>query len=606
MIHAVPRLTRIAAWIGLVMVGSVSASAVDAGEPAGTRLRAAIARYWDDQLRTHPVEATIFVGDQRHAGQLDDPSLVAFQAWLDRLRATRSELAAIEPALLTPGERIDREILLKTIDDRLEAVPFGDHFIPFAPTVRYATDLHFNDLHLLVAQLGEFQPTATSGDLDQFVRRLVSFPMLADQLTALLRQGLAENRLPPRVVIPKILKQLQSMSNPRAEESPLWAIVGRFPAQWSQADRKARTDRVRRAIESEVAPAYARLADFVEKTYMPACRDNVGLCDTTDGLAHYAFLVRWYTTTSLSPDQIHQIGLTEMAKNRAQMEAIRHKVGFEEDLKAFFAQMRTDPRFKNRTEQEILERHRAIVSEIKANLPRLFGRLPADPLEVRPFDPVRARSSPTGEYYPAASDGSRPGIFFVNTSDPTTRPTYTMQALAYHEAIPGHHLQGSFARLTPEGEPVRPFRRYFYFTAFDEGWALYSEGLPGEIGLYTDPYAEFGRLNYDSLRCARLVVDTGLHHKHWTRDQAIAYMEENSSLPRNEIANEIDRYIAWPGQALAYKIGELKIRELRAQAEKKAGKTFDLRAFHDRLLSFGSVPLWLLEQLMNEDAKNSR
>jgi uncharacterized protein (DUF885 family) len=596
------RANRFAAWFGLVMMGSVSPTAIGADESARTRLRVAIERYWDDQLRTHPVEATIFVGDRRHAGDLDDPSLEAFPAWLNRLRATRSELVAIDPAMLNTGERINRDVLLKAIDDRLEAVPFGDHFIPFAPTVRYATDLHFDDLHLLFAQLGEFQPAATGDDLDQFVRRLESFPTLADRLAARLRQGIAENRLPPRVVIPKVIKQLRSISNPRAEESPLWAIVGRFPAEWSQADRNERTDRVRRAIESKVAPAYGRLADFVEKTYMPACRDSVGLCDTADGLAHYAFLVRWYTTTNLSPDQIHQIGLAEMAKNRAQMEAIRQKVGFPGDLKAFFAQMRTDPRFKNRTEQEILERHRAIVSEIKANLPRLFGRLPADPLEVRPFDPVRARSSPTGEYYPAAADGSRPGIFFVNTSDPTTRPTYTMQALAYHEAIPGHHLQGSFARLTPQGETVRPFRRYFYFTAFDEGWALYSEGLPGEIGLYTDPYAEFGRLNYDSLRCARLVVDTGLHHKHWSRDQAIAYMQENSSLPRNEIENEVDRYIAWPGQALAYKVGELKIRELRAQAEKRAGKAFDLRAFHDRLLSFGSVPLWLLERLMNEGA----
>jgi len=595
-----PEVTRIVAWIGLVIMGSVSVSAGAAGEPAGTRLRAAIARYWEDQLRTHPVEATIFVGDQRHAGHLDDPSLHAFYAWLDRLRATRSELAAIDPAGLTPGERIDREILLKTIDGRLESVPFGDHFVPFAPIVRYATDLHFDDLHLLFAQLGEFQPAATVGDLETFLQRLKSFPVLADRLIALLRQGMMENRVSPKVVMPKVVKQLRSLSKPRAEESPLWAIVGRLPAGWSQADRQEMTDRVKRAIESEVAPAYARLADFVEKTYIPACRESVGLFDTGDGAAHYAFLVRWYTMTSLSADQIHELGRAEMAKNRAQMEAIRQKVGFQGDLKAFFARMRTDPRFKNRTEQEILERHRAIVSEIKANLPRLFGRLPADPLEVRAFDPVRARSSPTGEYYPAASDGSRPGIFFVNTSDPTTRPTYTMQSLAYHEAIPGHHLQGSFARLTPQGEPVRPFRRYFYFTAFDEGWALYSEGLPGEIGLYTDPYAEFGRLNYDSLRYARLVVDTGLHHKHWSRDQALAYMEENSSLPRKEIEKEVDRYIAWPGQALAYKIGELKIRELRAQAQKRAGKDFDLRAFHDRLLSFGSVPLWLLERLMND------
>jgi uncharacterized protein (DUF885 family) len=599
-----PRVFWTGAWISLVILGPIPVSrcACAAQEPAGKRLGMVIARYWDDQLQTHPLEATIFVGDQHHAGELNDPSLGAFNEWLDRLRATRSELTAIEPTGLTSRERIDREILLKTIDGRLEAVRFGDHFIPFAPILRYTADLHFDDLHLLFAQLGEFQPTGSMRGVEDFLRRLKSFPTLADRLIELLRQGIAANRLPPSVVMPKVVAQLRGLSKPRAQESPLWSIVERLPAGWSQAERQAMTERVRKAIEAEVAPAYARLADFIEKSYMPACRASVGLCDTADGAAHYAFLVRWYTTTHLSPDQIHELGRTEMAKNQAQMEAVRRKVAFAGDLKAFLAYVRTDSRFKNRTEREILDRHRSIVDEIKLNLPRLFGRIPPDPLEIRPFDPVRARSSPTGEYYPMAADGSRPGIFFVNTSEPTTRPTYTMQALAYHEAIPGHHLQGAFARLTPGGEPVQPFRRYFYFTAFDEGWALYSEGLPGEIGLYTDPYAEFGRLNYDSLRCARLVVDTGLHHKHWARDQAIAYMEQNSSLPRNEIENEVDRYIAWPGQALAYKIGELKIRELRAQAKDRAGKSIDVRAFHDRLLSFGSVPLWLLERLMNEEA----
>jgi len=447
------------------------------------------------------------------------------------------------------------------------------------------------------------QATSTIGDLENFVRRLNSFPALADRLIVLMRQGMAEGLVSPRVVMPKVVAQLRGLSNPRAEESPLWAIIGRLPSDWSPSDRRDLSERVKRAIEAKVAPAYARLADFVEKTYIPACRENAGLGDTPDGPAHYAFLVHWYTTTNLSPDQIHEIGLAEMAKSRAQMEAIRQKVGFAGDLRTFLKHMRTDPRYKNRTEREILDRHRAIVAEINKNLPRLFGRLPDVPLEVRPFDPIRARSSPTGEYYPAAADGSRPGIFFVNTSEPATRPTYTMQALAYHEAVPGHHLQGALARLTQQGEPVRPFRRYLYFTAFDEGWALYSEGLPGELGLYRDPYGEFGRLNYDSLRCARLVVDTGLHHKRWSREQAIAYMEENSSLPRNELENEVDRYIAWPGQALAYKIGELKIRELRAGAEQREGKAFAVRAFHDRLLSFGSVPLWLLERLVNEDAK---
>jgi uncharacterized protein (DUF885 family) len=593
------------AWFSLIALGPNSAG-VKAGPDeasAGNRLGSVIARYWDDQLRTHPVEATIFVGDQRHAGQLDDPSVDAFTAWIDRLRSVRSDLIAVEPTGLKWGDRIDREILLKTVDDRLESVKFGDHFVPFAPILRYTADLHFDDLHLLFAQLGEFQATGTLGDVENFVSRLKSFPALADRLIVLLRRGIAEKRLPPRVAMHKVVAQLRGLSKPSALESPLWAIIARLPTGWSQSDRQAITGKVKEAIETEVAPAYARLADFVEQVYMPACRESIGLCDTADGALHYAFLVRSYTTTDLSADQIHSLGRTEMAKNRAQMETIRQKVGFAGDLKAFLTHVRTDPGLKNRSEHEIVDRHRAIVAEVKTNLPRLFGRIPPDPLEIRAFDAVRARSSPAGEYYPAAADGSRPGIFYVNTSEPTTRPTYTMQALAYHEAIPGHHLQGAFARLTPGGEPVRPFRRYFYFTAFDEGWALYSEGLPGEIGLYTDSYAEFGRLNYDSLRCARLVVDTGVHNKHWTRDQAIAYMEENSSLPRNEIENEVDRYIAWPGQALAYKIGELKIRELRAVAEVREGRSFDLRAFHDRLLSFGSVPLWLLERLMKESTR---
>jgi prolyl oligopeptidase len=593
--------------ITLIMIGTVATAAGAAGttvEPAGQRLRAAIARYWDDQLQTHPLESTIFIGDHRGDDRLDDPSLNAFRAWLDRLRATRAELAAIDPTDLAPADRIDREILLTMIDGRLEAARFGNQFIPCAPTLRYPTDLHFDDLHLLFSQLGEFQAASTIGDLENFIRRLNSFPAQVDRLIMLMTQAMAEGRVPPRVVMPKVVAQLRSLANPRAEGSPLWAIIGRLPSRWSDEDRNELTFRVKHAIEAKVAPAYARLANFVEKTYIPACRASVGLSETPDGPAHYAFLVRWHTTTDLSPDQIHAIGLAEMAKNRAQMELIRRKVGFEGDLATFLNQMRTNPRFQNRTEREILDRHRAIVAEVVKNLPRLFGRLPDDPLEVRPFDPIRARSSPPGEYYPGAADGSRPGIFFVNTSEPATRMTYTMQALAYHEAVPGHHLQGALARLTPQGAPVRPFRRYSYFTAFDEGWALYSEALPAEIGLYEDPYAEFGRLNYDSLRCARLVVDTGLHKKGWSRDQSIAYMAENSSLPRNEIENEVDRYIAWPGQALAYKIGELKIREIRTADERRAGKSFDVRAFHDRLLSFGSVPLWLLERLMTESARS--
>ncbi len=585
------------AIVGLISVGVIPALA-EGGEatgPAGQRLWEIIAAYWTDLLKTHPLEATIFVGDQRFSDRLDDPSVEAYQHWLDRLEATQTALNMIDPRALPAEERLDREILQATIQSRLQARRFGDHLVPLAPIVRYASDLHFPDLHLLFAQLGEFHPAATRGDIENYLLRLKAFPRLADAIVATLEQGMAEGRLAPRLVMPKVLAQLRSLSEPGARGSPLWAIVPRLPADWPEPDLQAIRARIEQAIDRDVAPAYARLADFVETVYIPACPDRVGLCATADGAAHYAFLVRDYTTTDLAPDQIHAIGLAEMARTRAAMESIRREVRCPGDAKAFFARMRTDPRFKNTSEQQILDGHRAIIATMEANLPRLFGRLPRIPLEVRAFEPIRAKSSPTGEYYPAASDGSRPGIFFVNTSAPTGRPTYTMQALAYHEAIPGHHLQGALGLEAPRRPP---FRRYIYFPAFDEGWGLYSESLPAEIGLYTDPYAVFGRLNYDALRCARLVVDTGMHHKGWTRARAVDYLEQNTSLPRNEIENEVDRYIAWPGQALAYKVGELRIRELRQRAEQKAGPSFDLRAFHDKLLSFGSVPLHLLETVM--------
>ncbi|QEH34840.1 hypothetical protein OJF2_33850 [Aquisphaera giovannonii] len=585
--------------VGLAWTNSPVAAAAGDDDPAeaGRRFREVAAGYWTELLRTHPIEATIFVGDQRFRDRLDDPSPEAFQAWLDRLDAARETLAEIDPEGLSAAERIDREVLLEVIEHRLQAARFGDHLVPFAPIVRYASDLHFADLHMLFAQLGEFQPASTGGDIKDFLDRLEDFPTLADRLIATLRQGMAEGRMAPRVVMPKVVAQLRSLAGPKAEESPLWAIVGRLPADWDNADRQGAAALIKAAIEKSVIPGYAKLADFVEETYLPACPDRSGLKATPDGAAHYAFLVRDYTTTDLTPDEIHAIGLAEMAKARAGMEEVRKQVGFAGDLPAFLASVRTDPRLKNASEATILDGHRAIVATMEKNLPRLFGRLPSIPLEVRAFDPVRAKSAPTGEYYPAAADGSRPGVFFVNTSDPTSRPTYTMQTLAYHEAVPGHHLQGAIAM---EATGRAAFRRYFYFPAFDEGWALYCESLPAEIGLYTDPYAVFGRLNYDALRCARLVVDTGLHHLGWPRDRAIAYMEQNTSLPRGEIENEVDRYIAWPGQALAYKVGELKIREIRLRAQQKAGASFDLRAFHDKLLSFGSVPLRKLEQLMAE------
>jgi uncharacterized protein (DUF885 family) len=348
-----------------------------------------------------------------------------------------------------------------------------------------------------------------------------------------------------------------------------------------------------------VLPAVARLETFVESEYLPACRESVGLWDSPEGDVHYAYRARSFTTTTRTPAEIHEIGLKEMARIHKAMEAIREKVGFSGDLAAFFKHLKADPKLKNRSEAELLARYRSIFEGIDAKLPSLFGRLPRTDYAIRPIESYRAKAAASGYYYPAPEDGSRPGYFYVNTYEPTTRPTYTMQALAYHEGVPGHHLQFSLSMETP-GRPA--FRRFGYFPAFSEGWGLYSEGLPAEVGLYIDPYAEFGRLEFDAWRAGRLVVDTGLHFKHWTRDQAIAYLESNTAVPRLEIESEVDRYIAWPGQALAYKIGELEIRELRARAERRLGSRFDLRAFHDRLLSQGSIPLSVLDRFMEQEA----
>ena len=578
------------AMAAVVAVPAPARAGLIGGEAANSpsqRLKAIFADYWLDELRSDPLEAT-FVGDHRFDDRLADPSEAAYKARIEKDRRTRAALDRIDPAALSPDERIDRDVLLTTLDDKLAGERFRDHLIPISQQ---------EGLHLKFAQAVNFHPVATVGDLENYLRRLRAFPAAVDATIVVMRQGMAERRVPPRITMAQTVPQFRALAVAKAEESPLWGIVARLPADWAEADRARITAEVRAAIEGAVSPAFAKLADFVEREYLPACRESVGLWDSPDGAAHYAHLARKFTTTDLSPDEIHEIGLAEMARTRAAMEAIRVKVGFEGDLPAFFRHLKADPKFKNASEADILAGYRTIFERIDAKLPELFGRLPRTDYAIRPIEAYRAKAAAAGYYYPAPEDGSRPGYFYVNTFEPTSRSTYTMQALAYHEGVPGHHLQFSLAMEAP-GRPA--FRRFGYVPAFSEGWGLYSESLPREVGLYTDPYAELGQLEYDAWRCGRLVVDTGLHHKRWSRDRAIDYLEANTAVPRLEIESEVDRYIAWPGQALAYKIGERKIREIRAEAMRRLGPKFDLRAFHDRLLSQGSVPLSVLERFMEQ------
>ena len=561
----------------------------DASKNPSRRLRAIFAEYWDDELRAEPLEAT-FVGDHRHDDRLADPSDAAFRARVERERGQMEALRAIDPALLAADERIDREVLIAILDDRLEGDRFRGRLIPVTQQ---------EGLHLKFAQSVNFHPAGAIGDLENYVRRLRDFSKAVDATIAVMRLGIAERRVPPRITMAKVVPQLRALATPEPEQSPLWGIVKRLPKDWSEGDAERAKHQVREAIAASVSPSFGRFADFVEREYLPACRESIGLWDSPDGDVHYAYRARSMTTTRLTPDEIHEIGLVEMAKIRRAMEEVRQRVGFRGDLEAFMADLRTNPRFKNTSSEGIFAGYRTILEAIDAKLPDLFGRLPRTDYGLREIEAYRAKSAAAGYYYPAPEDGSRPGFFYVNTSEPESRTTYTMQALAYHEAVPGHHLQFALAMEVP-GRPA--FRRFGYFSSFSEGWGLYSEALPREVGLYADPYAEMGQLEYSAWRAGRLVVDTGMHHRKWTRDRAVAYLEANTAVPRIEIESEVDRYIAWPGQALAYKIGELKIREIRARAERRLGAKFDVRAFHDRLLSLGSVPLGVLERFMEPEA----
>lgn len=559
----------------------------DASNGPSQQLKRLFDDYWTELMRADPLEAT-FDGDHRFDDRLGDPSEAALQARNNRDRDRLKALRAIDPTKLSADERLDREVLIFTLVDRLDGERFRGHLVPMTQQ---------EGLHLKFAQSVNFHPVATAGDLENYVRRLRAFPKAVDETIALMRQGIAEKRVPPRLTMERALPQLRALAVKKAEESPLWGIVDRLPKEWPESDRANVADAVRRAIDEDVSPAYDKLARFVESDYIPACRETVGIWDTPDGAAYYTYLARSFTTVELTPDEIHETGLREMAKNREASDAIRKRVDFDGDLKAFYDFLKKDPKFKNTSARGILDGYTAIFQAIDAQLPRLFGRLPKTDYALKPIEAYRAKSAAGGYYYPAPEDGSRPGLFYVNTFEPESRPKYTMQALAYHEAVPGHHLQFALALEVP-GRPA--FRKFGYFPAYSEGWGLYSESLPKEVGLYTGPYSELGQLEYNAWRCGRLVVDTGLHHKRWTRAQAITYLEENTAVPRLEIESEVDRYIAWPGQALAYKVGELKIRELRRKAEQKQGSAFDVRAFHDRLLAVGSVPLTVLETYMEE------
>ena len=560
--------------------------ATQVAEGKAERLNTLYAEYWEEFLKLNPIQAT-FQGDHRYDDQLPDFGSKQFrdeqrafiQRWLDRVKAVGGD-GLDGQALLS------YEIFVRNGELALLAEQFPAWQLPVNQMGSIAS------YAVLLGSGTSAQPFKTVKDYDNWLARANRLPVLMDTEIANMREGIAAGVVQPRVVMEKVLPQLDAIITDKPEDSQFWGPIANMPADFPAQDKARLTGAYRKLIAEALVPALKRQRDFIADEYLAKTRDTVGLAALPGGEAWYAFNARSSTTTDKTPAEIHQIGLDEVARIHGEMRKVMEEVGFKGSLQEFFKFMQTDKQFEFKSEDALLEHYRALETKVMAGVPKLFSLTPKAGFEIRPTEAFRAKSAAGGEYQSPSEDGSRPGVFYVNTYDLPTRKTWDAEDLFLHEAIPGHHFQ---LALQQELKDLPAFRRFGGETAFIEGWGLYSEGLGKELGVYTDPYSYFGRLQGELWRAVRLVVDTGLHSKGWTRQQVLDYMFANSSVSEPDAVAEAERYIAWPGQALAYKIGELKIKQLRAKAEKTLGDKFDIREFHAEVLKDGSVPLNVLE-----------
>ncbi|MGD0096648.1 MAG: DUF885 domain-containing protein [Terracidiphilus sp.] len=543
-------------------------------------LNALFEDYWQDRLKHNPEFAST-LGDKRYNDQISDYSVKAFNDQLAREENYLMRLAAIDSEGLNDDEKTSRELLMRRFTDDQEAAQFKEWEMPVTQMGGIQTVYP-----QLVAQLS----FATVKDYDDWVARLHAIPTAFDQVTANMSIGMEDQRVPPKFLLAKVLDQVRQLATQKPEDSPFALPLKSIPASIKPAEQERIKSDTLAAIAKQVQPAYLRFARFLDVSYIPAGRDDPGLSALPDGAKYYAFRIRRTTTTDLTADRIHQIGLDEVKRDEAEMLVIAQKLGFQ-DLKSFRASLRTNPKLHPASREQLLGVYRGYLTPMQAKLPQLFGRLPKAPFEVVPVPGYLEKTSAPAYYQPGTSDGSRPGRLFIDTYNATDRNLYAAESIAYHEGLPGHHLQLSIAQ---EQDNVPTFRKYDGYTAYVEGWGLYAERLGKDVGMYQDPYSDYGRLEADIWRAIRLVVDTGVHSKHWTRQQMVDYFHDHSNIDETSIQAEVDRYIAVPGQALAYKIGQLKILELRDRARSALGNNFDLLAFHDRVLDSGALPLDVL------------
>jgi uncharacterized protein (DUF885 family) len=548
---------------------------------------------WEYTLRHSPEFAT-HVGDNRYNDRLSDLSDKAIADHLEHQRQALKQFEALDVAGFPEEEKLNHALMVRSLREEIERARFKDWEMP-------ATQ--FGGVHLGYASLPTYLPFRNVQDYEDYLARLHQIPRVLDQAIGHMRDGLRDHLMPPKYLLDKVAAQAQQVADASLNKSTFTEPLGKFPDSISSEDRKRLQAGIEEAVRNEVAPAYAKFARFVREDYAPHGRLDPGVWALPDGDARYRFAVHHQTTTDFTADQIHKMGLKSVAQIEQEMLQIAKFQGFD-DLKSFNAHIRQDPALYAKSGQQLLELYTKYRDQMYGKLPELFDRLPKNKLDVVPMEEFRAPAGVPADYSIGAGDGSRPGRINVNEYAPEKRLLLNVEAIAYHEGVPGHHLQFSIAQGLTD---LPPFRRFALdFNAYSEGWAFYAERLGKEAGFYQDPYSDYGRLQNEMWRAVRWVVDTGVHSKHWTRQQMIDFFHEHTAMDDQNIETEVDRYIAWPGQALSYKMGQMKILELRDHAQKELGPKFDLRAFHDAVLDQGPLPLDVLETKVTEWIKSRK
>jgi len=580
---------------GFVLVGCLSlwASGMQAQTGGSTQAAASIASrskalstlladIWQDRLK-HSPEFASSIGDKRYNDQLTDYSAKEVNAALSRGRDYIQRLSEIDTTGLSEQERLSADLMLRSLIEAQEGAKFKAWEMPVN---------QFYGIHTDLAQLPSRLQFDSVKDYDDYIARLKKIPTAFSQIMTNMQLGVDEGRTPPQYLMEKVLVQTQTLASQKAEESPFALPLKTFPKSVSAAEQKRISGEMLEAISTDVLPSYKRFAGFLKAEYIPKSRKEPGIWAIPGGDAYYAFRVRESTTMNKPPAEIHQIGIDAVKRDEDEMLAIVKSLGFA-DIKSFSAALKANPKEHSASAQALIDTYKGHIDEMRPKLPELFGRLPKAPLEVVPVPAYMEKDQAAAYYDNGTPDGSRPGRVYVNTYNFAERSLAPAEAISYHEGLPGHHLQISIAQ---ELTGLPEFRKYQDYTAFTEGWGMYSERLGKDVGFYKDPYSDYGRLEDDIWRAIRLVVDTGVHSQHWTRQQMVDYFHDHSAIDETNIQAEVDRYIAWPAQALGYKMGQLKILELRDRAKTALGAKFDIKAFHDEVLDTGALPMDVLEQ----------